>query len=47
MIVWMYYETDGDSGYYRIRLFDTEEKAKTFQKEHGTAYGHVKHMMVH
>lgn len=41
MIVWMYYETDGDAGYYRITLFSTNAKAIAYQKLLNNAYGHI------
>lgn len=41
MTVWMYYETDGDSGYYRIRLFSTQEKAEDWRRKRNDAYGRV------
>lgn len=47
MVVWMYYETDGDAGYYRIALFSTKEKAAVYQKRHGTnGYSHVDRILV-
>jgi hypothetical protein len=48
MQVWMYYETDGDSGYYAIRLFSSRKAAERYRKqlEQDTpveaAYGHIK-----
>lgn len=45
-IVWMYYETDGDSGYYRIKLFSTEKKAEAYKKKINSAYGAVTSVMI-
>jgi hypothetical protein len=42
MTVWMYYLTDGDSGYYRIKLFKTKEAAKNFLNGKGKdAYARI------
>lgn len=38
----MYYETDGDSGYYAIRLFSTKWKAEKYRDKLDDAYGRVK-----
>jgi len=47
MNIWMYYETDGDSGYYGVRLFATEATAQRYrEKQRGNAYGHIKSMEV-
>jgi len=41
MILFMYYETDGDSGYYGIKLFSTMDKALAYKKFKNNAYGRV------
>lgn len=41
MKVWMYYETDGDAGYYAIKLFFTKTAAEKYKREKNDAYGHV------
>ena len=46
MTVWMYYETDGDSGYYSIQLFSTEAKAEAYRKRKQSAYGGVEQIVV-
>jgi len=47
MNIWMYYETDGDSGYYGVRLFATEATAQRYrEKQRGNAYGNIKSMEV-
>jgi hypothetical protein len=40
-MVWMYYETDGDAGAYRITLFTSEAEAEKFKAAVGSAYGVV------
>ena len=39
--IWMYFETDGDSGYYHIKLFSTKEKAEVYKLEEDNAYGRI------
>ncbi len=39
--MWMYYETDGDSGYYNIKIFRHEESAKEFHEATKNAYGNL------
>ena len=46
MTIWMYYATDGDSGYYGIRLFKTKAAAEAYKRERNDAYGLVKEMKV-
>jgi hypothetical protein len=41
LTVWMYYETDGDSGYYGIKLFATKQKADAYATQKGDAYRNV------
>jgi hypothetical protein len=38
----MYYETDGDSGFYAIKLFTSEKKAETYKLDKNSAYGVIK-----
>jgi hypothetical protein len=48
--VWMYFETDGDAGYYIIRLFTTQEKAEAYKQsrpEVERAYGKVQEVLVY
>ncbi len=45
-VAWMYATTDGDSGYYGIMLFDSEQKARLYAKRHGSAYGCVERMVI-
>ena len=45
--VWMYYETDGDSGYYGIVLFTTKAAADRHHAlQRDKAYGKVKEVEV-
>lgn len=37
----MYYHTDGDSGYYAIKLFSSLEKALAWKKKDNSAYGGI------
>lgn len=48
MIVWMYYETDGDSGYYGVRLFASETAAQRYREKQrdGQSYGRIKSVKV-
>ena len=46
MKVWMYYETDGDSGYYNIELFITRAMANMHKKMKHSAYGKVEEIEV-
>lgn len=46
MTVWVYYETDGDSGWYRVALFSTVEKAEAHKKKRDSAYGRITVMTV-
>jgi ssDNA-binding Zn-finger/Zn-ribbon topoisomerase 1 len=39
--MFMYYETDGDSGYYNIKLFTSRLEAEKYHKAKGDAYGHT------
>lgn len=41
MMVWMYYTTDGDSGYYRVKLFSSKRKAEAYLAAHQHGYSHV------
>ncbi len=40
-IIYVYYETDGDSGAYGIKLFSTKEKAEEYKKKKNDAYGRI------
>jgi len=46
MKVWMYYETDGDSGFYSIKLFSTEKKAREYAKKKNDSYGNIGELTV-
>jgi hypothetical protein len=45
--VWMYYRTDGDSGYYAIKLFRLKTSAEAWAKVERSAYGKVAEVEVH
>lgn len=47
MIIWMLYDTDGDGGYYNIRLFHTQAAAEAYRKAKGTSYSSIKKIEVH
>ncbi len=38
MKIYICCHTDGDAGWYRIRLFSTKEKAEALKKRDGSAY---------
>ena len=38
MKVYICYHTDGDSGWYRIRIFSAKEEAEALKKRDGSAY---------
>ncbi len=42
----MYYETDGDSGYYAIELFATEAGAVNWKRQQKSAYGRIKRVKI-
>ena len=42
----MYYETDGDAGYYHVKLFCYKEQAQAYQKKRGDSYGRVSEVEV-
>ena len=46
MTLWMYYETDGDSGYYAIKLFRTQSEAEKWKARQKSAYGRTKQAIV-
>lgn len=46
MTVWMYYTTDGDSGYYSIKLFATQAAAEKYSKKLNNAYGNITEVAV-
>lgn len=39
--MWIYYETDGDAGWYNVRLFSTEHLANQYRLHRQSAYAHV------
>jgi hypothetical protein len=41
MDLWMYYETDGDSGYYNIKLFKSKKIAEDYKRSKNDAYGQL------
>jgi hypothetical protein len=41
MDLWIYYETDGDSGWYGVKLFASKAIAEAYQIQKNTAYGHL------
>ncbi len=43
MTLWMFFRTDGDSGYYAIKLFRSKEKAQEWlrKKENNDGYGNI------
>lgn len=45
--VWMFYDTDEDSGYYDIRLFSTKEKAlASYKRNHNEGYSKIEEIEV-
>lgn len=46
MTLWIYYETDGDSGWYRVKLFHTKISADNYRKFADSAYGKVEQIDV-
>lgn len=46
MSVWMYSETDGDSGDYAIKLFSTKAKAEAYAKQLNNAYRRITEMKI-
>ena len=44
--MWIYYETDGDAGWYSVRLFKHEAKAREYKEKLHDAYGHVEEITV-
>jgi ssDNA-binding Zn-finger/Zn-ribbon topoisomerase 1 len=45
--VYMYYETDGDAGYYAIKLFNSHEVAEAYKRQKNNAYGDISEMIIH
>jgi len=48
--VWMYLETDGDSGYYAVRLFTTKAKAEAYKAsrtDSERAYAQIKEVTLY
>lgn len=46
MKVWMFYRTDGDSGYYAIKLFTTKQKAEAYLASRQDGYSRIEEMVV-
>jgi tRNA(Ile2) C34 agmatinyltransferase TiaS len=46
MKIWMYYTTDGDSGYYNIKLFSVESLAIYHKEVEGNSYGRIEEVEV-
>lgn len=46
MKVWMYFHTDGDSGYYAIQLFSTKAKAEAWKRKDNDAYGGIQEKII-
>lgn len=46
MTVWVYYETDGDAGWYDIKLFQRRVDAESYKKLENSAYGKVEELPV-
>jgi hypothetical protein len=46
MTIWVYYETDGDAGWYAVNLFQTKQSAENWKKRENSAYGNVEPMKV-
>jgi hypothetical protein len=48
MTVWMFYRTDGDSGYYAIKLFYTKAQAEAWLhlRENNDGYGNISEIEV-
>jgi hypothetical protein len=46
MTIWMYYETDGDSGYFNIKLFTNQNAAMRWKALKYSGYGKVESIEV-
>ena len=46
MILWAYFQTDGDAGWYHVRLFKTKDAAERYRSLQNSAYGRVEQIMV-
>lgn len=44
--MFVYYETDGDSGWYSVKLFTSRLEAEKYHKRKGDAYGHTAEIAV-
>jgi hypothetical protein len=44
--VWVYYETDGDAGWYGVKLFPNKIDAERYKKLEDSAYGKIEEMRV-
>lgn len=44
--MWIYYETDGDSGWYSVKLFSSQQFAMQYKNDKGDAYGCVEEIPV-
>lgn len=44
--MWVYYETDGDSGWYAVKLFSTQTFALQYKTEKDNAYGNITEVQV-
>lgn len=44
--LWVYYRTDGDSGWYNVCLFTSEDKAWAYHRDQHSAYGQVEKIIV-
>ena len=47
MMIWMYFRTDGDCGYYAIRLFYKKKDAIAYMKSERSAYGNIEEIEIH
>jgi len=41
MDLWIYYETDGDAGWYGVKLFRSKAIAEAYLVQKSSAYGHL------
>lgn len=46
LVVWMFYRTDGDSGYYGIKLFQTEAAARAYLAANHDGYSNIEEVEV-
>lgn len=45
--VWVYFETDGDSGWYHVTVFGSEKGANDHKKARKSAYGNVRKLKLY